>query len=330
MKSVLKASARILLHRMKGLAAIRHLNRSGVRILMYHNFRTIYVGEFEKQCRYLRKHYTPVSMTHVHEWLHHGRSMPPNAVVITVDDGYLDFYINAFPILKAYNFPCTVYLFTDFLDRLTWPWWDEVLFFCESAAVPAIVGPNHRVWPLRSASERQFAADQITDGLKHLPNSERLSYLAHLRETLGPLPSSPPESHAPMTWEQVRALAREGIEFGAHTKTHPILSRVDSQAELREEVRFSKRRIEEEVGTPIHFCYPNGRPESIPENGSLILREHGFLTGVTAITGLNRRESDPFLLNRVPCDPQMPFFYFEEGLAGLHRESDNGMATPAM
>ena len=68
-----------------------------------------------------------------------------------------------------------------------------------------------------------------------------------------------------MDWDQVREMQKGGIEFGAHTVHHPILTNIPSE-QAREEIVGSKHRIEEEVGGPVlGFAYPNGQASDLNE-----------------------------------------------------------------
>ena len=61
-----------------------------------------------------------------------------------------------------------------------------------------------------------------------------------------------------MGWPQIRELSAAGIEFGAHTATHPDLARLDAAAAARE-IEGPKGRIEDALGRPVEsFAYPYG------------------------------------------------------------------------
>src|SRR5262249_47242134 len=68
------------------------------------------VDGFDRQMRLLREHYTPVSLGHILECILEGRALPHLAVAVTFDDGYLDNYRCAFPVLKKYGVPATFYI----------------------------------------------------------------------------------------------------------------------------------------------------------------------------------------------------------------------------
>ena len=101
-----------------------------VPILCYHRFGarannlTVTPQAFEAQMRYLRDNgYTVVSLPKLVDYLDGRIALPRKSVVITIDDGYRSTYEIAWPILKRYGFPATVYLYTDFVgagDALSW------------------------------------------------------------------------------------------------------------------------------------------------------------------------------------------------------------------
>ncbi len=92
-----------------------------IPILMYHKVnpdpRTGGLGlrvppeKFARQMEYLASHgFHTVSLTDVVDHFQSGKPLPPRPVVITFDDGYLDNYTYAFPILKKYGFTATVFV----------------------------------------------------------------------------------------------------------------------------------------------------------------------------------------------------------------------------
>lgn len=118
----LRALLKRAFHAAGGIALIRLYNAERNRLLIYHHFDASTVTTFEEQCEHLRRYYVPVTLDDIATFLLDGKSLPRNSVSITVDDGYRNFYQYAYPSLKRYGIPATVFLMTDFLDGLTWPW----------------------------------------------------------------------------------------------------------------------------------------------------------------------------------------------------------------
>lgn len=102
-----------------------------IPILTYHNFTkdegssySINIIEFEKQMNYLATHnYSVISLSELLKGLRNGQ-LPPKPVVITIDDGFKSTFTLAYPVLKKYNFPATLFIYTDFIEKnsnsLTW------------------------------------------------------------------------------------------------------------------------------------------------------------------------------------------------------------------
>jgi peptidoglycan/xylan/chitin deacetylase (PgdA/CDA1 family) len=289
---------------------------------MYHRFPQ--PGALELHCRHIARHYTPVSMQAVARWLSRQEPLPPNPVAATVDDGYRCFLDVAYPIFSKYRIPVTVYLATDFVDGISWFWDDRVRYsFLHTSRTRVEFerpGQAQRCFRLDSRESRMQSAFEVNETAKMLPEDQRRVMVEAVLEALDVrLPAGPPDGYEPLSWDSVRWLARQGVEFGAHTKSHAILSRLGSESAVFAEVEGSRRRIEEEIQTPVtHFCYPNGRPCDIDRLALRAVRSAGFHTAVTTRSGLNRSPTDPYLLSRIGATPDTPEHYLAECLAGFH------------
>ena len=103
----------------------------GVPILVYHrvsdsdtNPTTLKVADFEAQLKYLKDNGYHVIMPDdlLDAWAN-GKTLPPNPIVLTFDDGHEDIYTNVFPLLQKYNMRATVFIVTDHVgmkDYLNW------------------------------------------------------------------------------------------------------------------------------------------------------------------------------------------------------------------
>jgi peptidoglycan/xylan/chitin deacetylase (PgdA/CDA1 family) len=317
-----KDAARTVFFNGGGLRLARWKNRNGLRILMYHRFSD--AAGLEWQCRHLRECYRVMPLSEAAARLAGDGQLPPNAAVVTVDDGYRDFSDVAYPLFAAYEIPATVYVVTDFLDGAQWLWTDQVRFAFENTQRPAfrmeLPGIAPLEFPLRLPDERRRASHKTTEALKLLRNEDRLRALALLPELLAvTLPAEPPAEFQPLRWEDLRRMAETGMEFGAHTRSHPILSRVTSPTELRDEIAGSKRRIEEILGIPVrHFCYPNGLRRDISPEAAEVVREAEYETAVTTEVGMNLRHADPLRLRRIGVDPTYEPRYFKQCAAAFH------------
>lgn len=285
---------------------LRIAKTPNAQILIYHRInddRDPYFGGvptavFERQVEYLASRFHVLPLSRLVAALRDG-SVPDDAVAITFDDGYRDNYTHALPILKRYGVPATIFVTTGAIGSARQLWHDDVFSaFRETkeSALPPYAG-RAGASPLETTDDRLRAQREFLSHIRTLPGPERSRAIAGLRETLrvGPAPDAP---GLMLSWDEVRAMHRAGIEFGSHTVSHPILSRADAP-EARREVVESKRAIEEALGTVIEgFAYPNGtRADFLPETKDL-LREAGYAYAVTTLPGANEAGCDPYDLRR--------------------------------
>jgi peptidoglycan/xylan/chitin deacetylase (PgdA/CDA1 family) len=315
-----KALARLALHRLGILHAIAWQHRHSFQILTYHRFTGVDAADaLRRQCAYIVEHFQPVSMAQVERALHGCGTLPPKALAITVDDGYRDFLSIAFPVFREFELPVTVYLISGFLDGELWPWWDRVEFAVQNTRRPFVdvtLNGGRRL-PLQMAAEKTESYQELCAASVKIPNRERLAFLARVPEMFGvEIPVTAPGEYAALTWDEVRMMHNAGMEFGAHSRTHPILPSLEDAASIQTEIADSKLRIEEELRAPVlHFCYPNG---DFDDRVVAAVKACGFRTAATVLAGYDSLATDPYLLKRRSVDPELPESYFRETLSGLH------------
>jgi peptidoglycan/xylan/chitin deacetylase (PgdA/CDA1 family) len=112
-----------------------------------------------------------------------------------------------------------------------------------------------------------------------------------------------------LTWDDVHALGGLGFSIGAHTVSHPILSRV-KPARAWAEILGSRTAIESTLGSPPRtFAYPNGGPDDYTTTVTRLVREAGFRCAVTTRFGVNTRTTSPYELRRGgPWERDLPTF----------------------
>lgn len=318
----LKTFVRQFLHSAGGMRLFRIMNRKGVRVLLYHRFSEEWKS-LEWQCEHIRRNYHPISLDSYGEAISKGESVPPDSLIVTVDDGYRDF-LHAHPVFARFDIPCTVYLVTDFIDGKTWLWWNQLEYAFRNSTHNSLtlsVGEEQLNVSLNGAEQRLEACKHIADAMTRVEDSERLMLLKKVPELLEvEIPDKPPPRWAPLEWSEIRRLTQEGVSFGAHTKTHPILSRLTEPAKQEEEIAQSKQLIEQQLGLDVrHFCYPNGSYSDFNDHSIELVRSSGYQTATTTERGLNFPDSQPLLLRRLGVEPNLPKNYFVELLAGARK-----------
>jgi peptidoglycan/xylan/chitin deacetylase (PgdA/CDA1 family) len=200
-----------------------------VPILTYHKFSdavadqmTVTASSFDAQMRFLRDNgFHVIPLNDFFDFMAFKRQIPEKSVVITIDDGWRSAYDIAFPILKRYGYPATLFVYTDLITG----------------------------------------------------NQKTLS------------------------WDQLREMARGGIDLQCHSKTHRSFAGMEPSESFRQyfealktEVLESSAVIREKTGANVKYvAYPYGDTNPLVES---LLMKLGFRGGLTV-----ERKSDPFFVN---------------------------------
>jgi peptidoglycan/xylan/chitin deacetylase (PgdA/CDA1 family) len=199
--------------------------------------------------------------------------------MLTFDDGYIDNYELAFPVLQAHDATATFFLTTGFVSDRRLGWWDEIAWMVRSS--PRRTVRLSSPWFKDAAEVSTEPACNLTWQLLRtfysLPGHETASYLNWIAEATG-------SGRAPsilsdtlwMNWDQVNEMASAGMSIGAHSVTHPVLSRLSAEEQLFE-VLESRLVIEQAIGrTVTAFSYPVGRRDTFNVDTRKALSEAGF------------------------------------------------------
>lgn len=252
------------------------------------------VERFEEQMRYISENYNVVSMDRMVEHIQSGGK--EFFVAVTFDDGYKDNYLYAYPILKKYGIPATIYVITRFLEGDTSMWWWELWERLVNAKNFALqVGGKQQSWHI----DGHFAKIRCFKEIRRLLlGSEKPVYLDLLRQISADTPQQYPDQC--MTFEEIALLDREGlITIGAHTHSHFCLASLTGN-EVAEEISKSREMLEEMLSHPIrHFAYPYGKNIEVGRMAPILARKCGMVSAVTTECGNIGRQSDVTLLPRL-------------------------------
>lgn len=260
------------------------------------------IEEFDIQMDYLSRWFKVVSMRDVVDWLDGIQPLPPYAALITFDDGYLDNYTNAYPVLRKYNFPATIFLTTNHIGTDAQFYWDLAAYCFYQTTNNQVRFPDgiDRGWD--NAEQRDQICKSWVEAVKPLPDTEKRDWVLRLPDQLN---VSIPENffrNLMMSWDQVGEMHKNGIGFGGHTLNHPILSRIPIE-EARREIEGSKVRIEQELGEPVlGFAYPNGMASDINPELERAVEDTGYKAAFTLMNGPSTwREvrQDRFAIRRI-------------------------------
>ncbi len=272
---------------------------------------------FEGQMKFLAEEdHNVISLEDFVERMGNGKKLPKNSIVITFDDGYKDNFFYAYPILKKYKLPATFFLTTGFLDNKTVPWWDKLIYLVKNSQKEEFSLDGFGKISIRNNLEKKNVIKKLWTNMR-VSNGERGEYMEKISEELKvELPKKFGENLL-LSREDIKKMSREGMSFGAHTESHPILSQLPENS-AKKEILDSKKKIEEELQREVNFfAYPNGRRGDFNPKIKRILKENGFKAAVSTIYGFNYPGQDLFELKRIGIHASDNLAIFQAKLLGL-------------
>lgn len=284
--------------------------RKRVAILMYHGVvRTplnvpdwCFVSEydFSRQMEYLHRNFRVISLSQAAEELRDNHIDGPTAV-ITFDDGYQNVHDVAYPVLSRYGLPSTIFVNTAFINTANTVW------FC--LLNQAISETKHRelawegeAYALSDTASKARTSARLQSLLKRLPHQELLAKLDRIIEKLGihtPMDVAADSPFRMLDSKSIAEMSASGlVEFGAHTATHTILTRVD-ETRARQEITSSIEDTQRFTGKPCRlFAYPNGQPDDYNAAIVSFLADSGITVAVTTRDGASTTSTPPLELCR--------------------------------
>lgn len=290
-------------------------------ILMYHRVAAlssdpqclcVTPDHFEEHMAVLREMGVPTSLSSLTQGMEEGL-LCERAIAVTFDDGYEDNLVNAKPILSRHDVPATVFVTSGMIGSSTEFWWDELeRILLQPGSLPQKFSINLNeqdvsfdLGPyaeLTAAECLGMASWTVLDADDPTPRHRLYRFLHGLLFQVGSGEHRAAILSFLLSWSRCsphgrsthRALSADGlsdlasgglVEVGAHTVSHPVLSRLDPAAQ-KSEILESQTRIEALTGVPVRaFAYPYGDPQSFSQDTLNILKAAGFGCAVTTVPG---------------------------------------------
>lgn len=329
-------SALLLFQKLGVLDLARKITPNLLTVLNYHRINNAFREDFDTfrpnvsatssdfatQMDHVSRKYNVISAAELAAFIKGRHQLPAHAAIITFDDGYYDNYASAYPILKARNLPAIIFLATDFIGSCKPFFWD-LIAYCffhtkkEQAQLPLL---GVQSWADRTAGE--VVMQRLIEVLKKISDTEKQKVIDQLPQILGVDLSDDSFKNIMMSWSDVKELSANGIELGAHTASHPILTRI-SLDNTSGELSKSKKRIEEEIGKPIlSFAYPNGQSSDFNNEVVDRVQKAGFEIAFTLLPGPTRRITvikNPLTIRRIFLSYTDSFPRFAAKMTGMDR-----------
>jgi peptidoglycan/xylan/chitin deacetylase (PgdA/CDA1 family) len=319
-----RAGALHALMRIRGISAVpatisivtyHHIADQDPTYLYDHGVADATPVQFRRQMELLCRYGTPIGMDDLVRAVE-GAPLPKNPVMVTFDDGYRSCHDVALPILRAVGMRATFFVATNYVADRKLYWWERIaIVLTQTRIASATLMYPHR---LEIEAKHPRAQNILTDVIKDMPGLDLDRFLDELAAAFqvewNPAIEANHADNLVMSWDQVRALSRAGMDVESHTRKHRVLQTLDDE-ELRDELLGSRLELEAQLGRPVRaIAYPVGRRVAHRERIRRAVTEAGYRVGLSNASGVTRiwpnslrsmLPTDPFDVKRLSTDRTM-------------------------
>ncbi len=227
---------------------------------------------FDEQLSFLKRNFAVMPLETLAQALKSGSDIPRNALALTVDDGWRDNYVFAFPIIKKHGIPVTIFITADYIGGVKAFWFYRAKYIIVKGGLSRIQLEKYLerfgAGKISESSWRSMASEYIAGDndpadwfmgrLKGFKAEIIDSLLAKIA-----IDAEIPEyelsgKNLMLSWDEIREMARAGVEIGSHGCSHRILTTL-TREEIEHELIDSRKKIQENLDIRVKgFCYPNG------------------------------------------------------------------------
>ena len=237
--------------------------------------------EFDEQVSFLKKQDWLVTLEEAQAFIDGSTTdkTPRYRVLITFDDGYLDNYQIAFPVLRAHGAQGVFFLVTGIMGSGSVPWWDHIAFLLKTA--------RQRQFTLTYPSELKVDLDRngVIPSLREVLalykspiNADGERFIRDVAEGADSGRPLPTDERRFLNWDEAQKMLAGGMALGSHTHSHPVLSQLNAD-EQRTELTQSRTLLQEKLGIKADsIAYPVGATNSFSPLTEAIAQECGYRT----------------------------------------------------
>jgi peptidoglycan/xylan/chitin deacetylase (PgdA/CDA1 family) len=269
---------------------------------------------FATQLSLLKRTTTVVSLNEALDLLLKAKPFRGIATLVAFDDGYLDNYQKAFPILRNAGVPATFFLVTSFIGSNVVPWWDQLAYLVRRSELSQVhldyphpkslfLGTGRRAIAIKEANRLYRASPDPGKFLEHLQDALKTDYGTSQKRRF-------------LNWAEALEMANGGMDIAAQTHTHCCLSRLSLEEQVRE-LATSRQLLEDGLKRRIDvLAYPYGTKGSFNSDSFLALEKTGYRAAFSYYGGLNvSGKLHPYNLTRYGVDSTITLARFRLRLA---------------
>ena len=310
--------------------------KRNIPIIFYHEIGnealsdfSVRVNNFDKQIQWLSRHYNIVPIDKVVKHIKGEIKLPGKVAAVSFDGGYVGNFKYAYPILKKYNVPATIYIVTNSVDGNI-PWERMLLYIIlltKKEQLTLEFKGQSCTFKIKTRGQKRAVKFKIQAYMTELNNEEKKKLLQQLSKKLN-VDLSNFVQQLFLSWDQIREMNKDPlITIGSHSLSHARLTDI-SINDAAKEIIESKKRIESELGEEItSFCYPDG---CVSEEIKLLVKNAGYSSGLAVSTpgvlsDLNKIGDDVFELRRIQMPDRFYIPLIATELSGIMRILKNTM-----
>ena len=273
------------------------------------------VDAFAAQIAHLKQNFDVIRLRDAIDLVTGSSKARGSLLLITFDDGYLDNFEAAFPVLRSHGVPATFFLPTAYIGTSRIPWWDVIAYAVGHARPDRIrlSYPRPVEYELRSA-DRSAVVGELLRAYKapDLADPERF-----VSGVLAACEVDEPTGRVFMNWAEAAEMLRGGMDIGSHTHNHYLLARLPLEAQY-EELRLSRSILEGHLGGQIDsLAYPVGSRNALTYQA---LEQAGYRIAFSGYGRVNVPGSiDRYEVRRYGVEDDLAYdrFRFTTAVAGL-------------
>ena len=276
-------------------------NRHKTNISTPNDIYNISQKDFEKHITFLKKSYEIVSLDSLVDDLKNFKPIS-GKIALTFDDGFRDNYEYAYPIIKEYNFPATIYLM-GYPSAPVTLWWlaiEALILEADSKNISFRFNDIYINYPIQLTRDKIKTIKILSSYFMSIPFNSHNDFLKMIFSSLGK-DSLPDHQSLMLSKEMIKDMYNSGlVSFGGHSKSHSVLSLLDKKM-LDSEIAEHRSRLKDILDVPISsFSYPYGMPNYISEEAVDTVKKSGYKYAVSGLIGqLSSVNDDYFMLPRV-------------------------------
>ena len=204
----------------------------------------------------------------------------------TLDDGFDDQVQELVPVLLKYGAKPTIFVLTNFVDGVDWPWDSRLSHIVWNTQRPSgIMSYKGKIFELNfeSIEHKLKTRRALVKYAKNLSSQELDGFIEAVSKELNvSTPATATDIYKPTSWDALRHYESLGLNIGSHACSHRVFSSLTME-EVENELIHAKARLSAEIKSPSQvFCYPSGTAHDYSAKHADLVKKLGYVAAVSA------------------------------------------------